>query len=95
MARADLVAALRNAIERGQSLEAAKSSLINAGYATNEVEEAAAALTRAPAAPAPLLVPRPTEKVTFPKILFFIIPLVIAIIVFALAIIMKRLHSKF
>ena len=36
----DLVVALENAIERGSSLQDAKSSLINAGYPLSYVEEA-------------------------------------------------------
>ncbi len=40
MVREDLVAGLRNALERGASLEGAKQSLINAGYSSEEVEEA-------------------------------------------------------
>lgn len=40
MARADLIAALRNALERGEILEEAKASLVNAGYKKEEVEEA-------------------------------------------------------
>lgn len=41
MARADLIAALRNAIERGETLDQAKTSLLNANYNASEVEEAA------------------------------------------------------
>lgn len=41
MARQDLLGALRNALERGQSIEQAKASLLNAGYDTFEIEEAA------------------------------------------------------
>jgi hypothetical protein len=40
MVRDDLVAGLRNALERGTPLEGAKKSLINAGYSSEEVEEA-------------------------------------------------------
>lgn len=40
MARQDLIAALRNALERGETLEEAKISLINAGYKKEEIEEA-------------------------------------------------------
>lgn len=41
MARKDLVAGLRNAIERGYSLEEAKHSFISAGYNREDIEEAA------------------------------------------------------
>lgn len=40
MARQDLMAALRNALERGETIEQAKTSLLNAGYKKEEVEEA-------------------------------------------------------
>lgn len=40
MANRDLVAGLRNAVERGYSLERAKQSFISAGYPREEVEEA-------------------------------------------------------
>lgn len=41
MARQDLIAAIRNALERGESVEDAKKSLVNAGYRISEVDEAA------------------------------------------------------
>lgn len=41
MARQDLLCAIRNALERGETLEEAKISLLNAGYPKLEVEEAA------------------------------------------------------
>ena len=40
MGKEDLVAALKNAVERGESLEKAKQSFISAGYPREEVEEA-------------------------------------------------------
>ncbi|MCX8194351.1 MAG: hypothetical protein N3G19_03265 [Candidatus Pacearchaeota archaeon] len=40
MARQDLIAALRNALERGETIEQAKMSLLNSGYKKEEVEEA-------------------------------------------------------
>jgi Holliday junction resolvasome RuvABC DNA-binding subunit len=40
MIREDLICALRNAIERGSSLEEAITSLVNAGYNRIEIEEA-------------------------------------------------------
>ena len=46
MARADLVAALRNAIERGESIEEAKISLLNANYSASDVEEAVREIER-------------------------------------------------
>lgn len=45
MVRQDIVAGLRNAVERGQSLEDAKETLIYAGYSEDEVEKAALFLT--------------------------------------------------
>ncbi len=44
MVRKDIFGALRNAIERGESLEEAKLSLVNAGYPREDVEEAAGAM---------------------------------------------------
>lgn len=41
MARQDLIAALKNALERGETLEEAKISLLNAGYPKQDVEESA------------------------------------------------------
>lgn len=41
MVKEELIWALKNAIERGESLEIAKISLLNAGYASQDVEEAA------------------------------------------------------
>lgn len=40
MVREELVAGIRNALDRGQSLEQATQSMITAGYAENEVNEA-------------------------------------------------------
>lgn len=40
MVRYDIIAALKNAVERGYSLQLAKRSLINSGYNEHEVEEA-------------------------------------------------------
>jgi len=40
MAKQALVAALKNAVERGYSIEEAKKSLLNAGYNTLDIEEA-------------------------------------------------------
>jgi len=40
MVRKDLIAGLKNAIERGYSLEQAKQSFITAGYNREDVEEA-------------------------------------------------------
>ncbi len=37
----DLVMALRNALERGESIEEAKTSLLNAGYKRDDVGKAA------------------------------------------------------
>ena len=41
MVREDLVGALKNAVERGESVNLAKMTLINAGYKKEDVEEAA------------------------------------------------------
>lgn len=41
----DLIAAIRNAIERGASLEQAVQSLINAGYSSSQVNEAASSIS--------------------------------------------------
>jgi len=41
MVREDIVAGLRNALERGYSLQIAKQSFISAGYSEMEVEDAA------------------------------------------------------
>ena len=46
MARPDLISALKNALERGESIQQAKLSLISSGYLQSEVEEAALALTQ-------------------------------------------------
>jgi hypothetical protein len=40
MAREEIIAGLRNAVERGQSIQQAMQSMINAGYQVNEVQEA-------------------------------------------------------
>ncbi|MFH0831614.1 MAG: hypothetical protein V1886_01990 [archaeon] len=37
----DLVVAIKNALERGQKIEQAMSSLLNAGYSKEEIEDAA------------------------------------------------------
>lgn len=47
MVREDILTGLKNAIERGESFEQAKESLINAGYPRKEVEDAIAALSKA------------------------------------------------
>ena len=46
MVREDIVAGLKNAVERGYPLETAKQAFLNAGYSRQEVEEAAAYLSR-------------------------------------------------
>lgn len=40
MSRQDILTCLKNAVERGQSLEDAKLSLINAGYSRQDIEQA-------------------------------------------------------
>ncbi|MBI2047158.1 hypothetical protein HYT26_03280 [Candidatus Pacearchaeota archaeon] len=42
MARQDIVSGLRNAVERGYSIDVAISSFVNSGYKKEEVAEAAA-----------------------------------------------------
>ncbi len=44
--REDIIAALKNALERGESLEKAMQSLINAGYNPIEVRQAAESLSQ-------------------------------------------------
>lgn len=41
MAKEELIAGFRNAIDRGFSIEEAKNSFLNAGYNPKEIEEAA------------------------------------------------------
>jgi len=45
MVRQDIMAGLKNALERGYSLEQAQVSLINSGYNQNEINEASNFLT--------------------------------------------------
>ena len=40
MARLDLITALKNALERGETIEEARTSLLNANYNPEEIEEA-------------------------------------------------------
>lgn len=40
MVREEIVAGLRNAVERGQTIQQAMQSMINAGYQLNEIQEA-------------------------------------------------------
>lgn len=63
MARADLVAGIRNAIERGYTLEQAKASFISAGYKAEEVEEAARFASAPIAQPQQPAYPMPSPKV--------------------------------
>jgi len=49
MARQDIVSGLRNAVERGYSIDVAISSFVNSGYKKEEVEEAAAYIGNLPA----------------------------------------------
>jgi len=46
MAKQELIAALRNALERGESVQEAKISLLNAGYLRQDVEQAAMELDK-------------------------------------------------
>jgi hypothetical protein len=43
--RQDIVIGIRNALERGYSIQQAKATLVNAGYNHSEVEEVASYLT--------------------------------------------------
>jgi len=45
MPRQDIITALRNSLERGQTLEKAKQIMINSGYSQQDVEQAAAYAT--------------------------------------------------
>lgn len=45
MVRGDIVASMRNALERGYSVQQAKQSLINAGYSLRDIDEATNYLT--------------------------------------------------
>jgi len=60
MAIQELVAGLRNAIDRGASLEKAKQSFISAGYPIQEIEEAAKFVSSG--------VPSITEEIEAPDI---------------------------
>mgnify|MGYP001581694869 CR=1 FL=1 len=44
MVREDILGGLRNALERGETLEQARQSFINSGYPEKEVDEAAASV---------------------------------------------------
>jgi len=46
MVREDIVGGLKNAIERGESVQEAKNSFLFAGYLQKDVEEAAASLEK-------------------------------------------------
>ncbi|MBS3073059.1 hypothetical protein J4477_04455 [Candidatus Pacearchaeota archaeon] len=45
MVRADIAVSIKNAVERGYSIEQAKQSLVNSGYSIKEVDEAINYLT--------------------------------------------------
>ena len=45
MVRQDIVAALKNSIDRGYSLEQSKAVLINSGYSSQDVNEASSYVT--------------------------------------------------
>lgn len=82
MAREELVISLQNAVERGQSLEEAIQTLINAGYDISEVREASGyvnigvlgAISTMPA------VSPPVEKLKKPKKRWLLILLVIILV---------------
>jgi len=46
MASEDLIAGLRNAIERGSTIDAAKASFLAAGYKKEEIEDAASEIEK-------------------------------------------------
>ncbi|MGB9708192.1 MAG: hypothetical protein ACPLXC_02620 [Candidatus Pacearchaeota archaeon] len=64
MARVDLVAALRNAVERGETLEEARLSLLNANYSPSEVDEAAREIERLK----PKKLSPPSKRTEFPPL---------------------------
>lgn len=47
MVKEDLIWAIKNAMERGESIELAKISLLNAGYNSQDIEEAAGTIQEA------------------------------------------------
>lgn len=47
MVKEDLIWAIKNAMERGESIELAKMSLLNAGYNSQDVEGASEAIQEA------------------------------------------------
>jgi len=46
MVREDIVGGLKNAVERGDSLQEAKNSFLSAGYSQKDIEEAADSLEK-------------------------------------------------
>lgn len=65
MVREELVAGLRNALDRGQTLDGAIQSMTSAGYAENEVNEAVTEFRRQGVAPITKEIE--TEKQTMQK----------------------------
>jgi len=61
MVKSELVAALKNALSRGESLESAKTSLLNAGYSKQDINDAAKSLNSG-------TVPKPKKIKFIPKL---------------------------
>jgi len=97
MAREDLVAALKNAVDRKQPIDSAKISLVTAGYSIDDVEEAAREVgvhpelsQRAPSSPSSMpspsqilsMAPSPgKEKPKVKKGMNWLIPVLIAVMI--------------
>ena len=63
--KVELAGGLKNALERGENLEKAKQSFLNAGYKEEEIEAAAQEVSQpsaeAPSLPKPSSVPQPSK----------------------------------
>lgn len=70
----ELIAGIRNALERGESLDQAVRSFINAGYHANDVNEAAGTFSGAmnivaqPTRPIEISEPKPGTNIPLPEI---------------------------
>jgi hypothetical protein len=64
MTKEDIIAGLKQAIERGANLEQAKQSFINAGYSSEEVEDSARALSGIPQTRPIPTQPTPPKQIT-------------------------------
>lgn len=83
MVREDIVSGLRNALIKGESIEQAKQSFINASYPSEEVEKAARFLTeKSESQLEELEPPKPTQQKTpTRKILWIAIGAIILILI--------------